>query len=163
MTTPTPPQGATKTCSACKLDLCLSSFPPNGKRLRSACRSCERLRKRKRSKTPGKKYGLQHPPTHNSLCNARQRCNSPKPQDGPGYVGIEYRLKYAEVVRSIGLRPLGTTLDRVDPSGHYEIGNIRWATPAEQAVNRGPYRPRKTKGERLNFDPDFRDHSCVRA
>jgi hypothetical protein len=28
------------------------------------------------------------------------------------------------------------TLDRKDPNGHYQPGNMRWATPAEQAMNK---------------------------
>jgi len=36
----------------------------------------------------------------------------------------------------MGERPEGYTLDRIDGSRGYELGNCRWATPKEQAANR---------------------------
>lgn len=42
-----------------------------------------------------------------------------------------------EVLEEIGPRPKGLTLDRIDNNGHYEPGNIRWATLQEQQRNAG--------------------------
>jgi hypothetical protein len=48
---------------------------------------------------------------------------------------------FAEYVQStLGPRPKGCTLDRINNDGHYEPGNLRWATAKEQSANR---RPRK--------------------
>lgn len=36
----------------------------------------------------------------------------------------------------MGPRPEATTVDRIDPDWHYEPGNVKWATQAEQQRNR---------------------------
>lgn len=41
-----------------------------------------------------------------------------------------------EIVELLGPRPDGFQLDRIDNSGNYEPGNLRWATRAEQSSNR---------------------------
>lgn len=44
---------------------------------------------------------------------------------------------FARFIAHIGFKPTPEhTLDRIDASGHYEPGNVRWATMAEQSTNR---------------------------
>lgn len=44
---------------------------------------------------------------------------------------------YPAFAASVGARPFpGASLDRIDPFGNYEPGNVRWATPAMQARNK---------------------------
>lgn len=53
------------------------------------------------------------------------------------YSHVEFRFNsYEEFLAELGPRPDGMTLDRIDPNGHYEPGNVRWATIAEQCRNK---------------------------
>jgi hypothetical protein len=51
------------------------------------------------------------------------------------------RLFIADILRDLGPRPDGCTLDRVDNDGDYKPGNVRWATAAEQRGNQRPTPP----------------------
>lgn len=47
---------------------------------------------------------------------------------------------FARFLAEVGRRPKGLTLDRIRVEDSYEPGNVRWATPKEQANNRRPPR-----------------------
>jgi len=89
--------------------------------------------------------------------NIKSRCQDPKclayPRYGARGITIrpawsdDFELFHREVIDEIGDRPEGfMTLDRIDNDGHYEPGNIRWATVSEQNANRNPYMYQKRKG-----------------
>ena len=82
-------------------------------------------------------------PEMNIWCNAKKRCTVPTTRSYKDYGGrgIEFRLKsYRDIVDTIGKRPDKTyQFDRIDNNGHYEVGNIRWATSSEQMKNRRPF------------------------
>ena len=80
-----------------------------------------------------------------SFKSARYRCTNPKHKFYPDYGGrgIEFRFQsFAQFFAELGPRPVGKTLERLNNDGHYEPGNVGWATPAEQNNNRRPRRER---------------------
>lgn len=87
------------------------------------------------------KHGLSGTPTYQSFKAAKSRCCNPNASQYADYGGrgIEFRFKdIREMVDEIGERPEGHTLDRINPNGNYEPGNVRWASPKVQAANRVP-------------------------
>lgn len=68
--------------------------------------------------------------------------------------GIEFRFDTVEqasdwVIANIGYRPSSKhSIDRIDVNGHFEAGNLRWATRIEQANNKRAYQ-RGVVGERI--------------
>jgi hypothetical protein len=72
------------------------------------------------------------------------RCTNPNSEDWPDYGGrgIEVRFpNYEAFLAHAGEAPPGKSIDRwPDKNGHYEPGNVRWATPKEQADNKRRYK-----------------------
>lgn len=72
-----------------------------------------------------------------------QRCRNPKVKNWEYYGGRGIRicerwLIFDNFLADMGPRPPDHSLDRIDNDGHYEVGNVRWATRAEQHANRRP-------------------------
>jgi hypothetical protein len=71
-----------------------------------------------------------------------QRCTNPK-KDAFKYYGArgikvcEQWRNYDRFLADVGEAPSPAhTLDRIDPFGHYEPGNVRWATMDVQSANK---------------------------
>ncbi len=77
---------------------------------------------------------------YTAYAQAKGRCNNENNQEFKHYGGrgIKFRLKSVQdILDTIGRRPSRKhTLDRIDVEGHYEVGNIQWATQREQQNNR---------------------------
>lgn len=71
----------------------------------------------------------------------RQRCNNPKASGYRYYGARGVKVcpewdSYEAFVAAMGERPIGLTLDRIDPFGNYEASNCRWATWETQNQNK---------------------------
>jgi len=123
----------------------------SGERLRNGeTRSCGCLRNKDKIIHGESKSRL-----HNIWCDIYKRCYDPNSHAYHNYGGrtegdpIEMRsgwkdeyIPFRDYVLSIGYEDhvkahgeLNTTLDRIDVNGHYEVGNVKWSTKAEQARN----------------------------
>jgi hypothetical protein len=89
---------------------------------------------------PNFKHGGWKKSSYNTWRAMIRRCNNPKDKDYPRYGGKGVSvcpewLDYATFAQCMG-EPQGIeTLDRINPSGNYELSNCRWASPTTQARN----------------------------
>lgn len=123
------------------------------------CLRGERMTEMNRGANPAITHGMATHPLYHTWKSMVSRCSYPSDKDWPNYGGRGIKLCQewrdlavfvAWIEANIGPRPEGKhpsgvslyTLDRIDNAGHYEPGNVQWATAAEQCHNRR-YRPRK--------------------
>lgn len=100
------------------------------------------------------KHGMYATPTYYSWQHMKRRCTDTKFHQYPKYGGrgiavCERWLVFENFLADMGVRPLGTTLDRKDGSKGYEPGNCRWATPREQRLNTSNARWVEYEGRRM--------------
>jgi hypothetical protein len=104
--------------------------------------------------------GISRTPEHFAYSAAKSRCTK---ADHPNYQnyggrGIEFRfVSFQAFLAELGKKPMPQhTLDRINNDGHYEPGNVRWATRQEQQLNRRPRRRREEKTEQVNLPSEER-------
>lgn len=84
---------------------------------------------------------------------AKRRCENDRDPYYPRYGGrgIEFRFtSFRQFLEELGPRPsLKFSLNRINNDGHYEPGNVEWATATEQARNRSTNRLISANGKHL--------------
>lgn len=77
------------------------------------------------------------------LTAAKQRCENPHDPEYRNYGGRGIQFRFPSVleaglylIREFGLPDRASEMDRIDTRGHYEPGNIRFVTRAENQANR---------------------------
>lgn len=86
---------------------------------------------------------------------ARRRCTNKNDMNYANYGGRGVKFLFPSAadaadwaLNNLGPRPKGKSIDRIDNDGHYEPGNLRWATPQEQNRNKRAYKG-KAYGRRM--------------
>jgi hypothetical protein len=109
----------------------------HGQLLRGKIRSCGCITKERLTT-----HGMTDSKEYMAYMGARGRCVNANDSGYPDYGGrgIEFRFDtFEDFFSHVGPRPAGDfSLDRIDPDGHYERGNVRWAPRTVQQTNKRP-------------------------
>lgn len=84
-------------------------------------------------------------PTYRSWKAMKNRCTRPSDKQWKNYGGRGIKIcqkwhKFSGFLEDMGIRPEGTTLDRIDNDGNYDPQNCRWADIKSQRRNRSDNR-----------------------
>lgn len=113
------------------------------------CIGTENASQRLREANPAITHGLTRHPLFDTWKAVLRRCENPADKDWPRYgaLGVSVHEAWhdpaaftAWIDEHLGERPDGMSLDRVDGTGNYEPGNVRWASALQQRHNRRPAR-----------------------
>ena len=89
------------------------------------------------------KNGQKNHPLYTTWKGMVQRCYYPKHSQFHYYGGKGVRVcfrwlnSFANFAEDMGMRPMGTTIDRIDSRGWYCPDNCKWSTAKEQNANKG--------------------------
>ena len=59
-------------------------------------------------------------------------------------------------LKKLGPRPEGYSLDRINNDGHYEDGNIRWASAKQQVLNRNIFKKKTSKYRGVSWNKEYK-------
>ena len=108
----------------------------------SSCGCFRDIETGRRSTTHGQSVGYRSTPEHRAWKQALNRCRNPRLRSWKDYGGrgirvcSEWEASFQAFFDYVGPRPSSKhSLDRIKVDGHYEPGNVRWATTREQSRN----------------------------
>jgi hypothetical protein len=87
-------------------------------------------------------HHMSHTRTYRTWISMKSRCYRPTTQNYKWYGALGVRVcrrwlnNFKNFLEDMGERPPGMTIDRINGSGDYTPSSCRWATPAEQRLNR---------------------------
>jgi hypothetical protein len=101
------------------------------------------------------KHGWHGTVEYDAYQHAKGRCQNPRNPSYPNYGGrgIRFLFKsFEDWLSELGPRPSADhSIDRIDNDGHYEPGNVRWATNVQQGENRRTNRVLIIDGQSKTF------------
>ena len=121
-----------KTCEQCGHEFIYR------KDCKGICPICVRTKRRSKPDLTDPAIAL----TYSSYYSMLSRCLNPKHKDFPNYGGRgvcvdpDWVESFDNFVADMGLRPVGTSLDRKSPNGHYTKQNCAWHTMSIQNKNK---------------------------
>lgn len=111
------------------------------------------------------KHGMYGTPTYKSWAEMKSRCDHPERSTGH-YENVSYCEEWKSFecfFNDMGIRPTGTTLDRIDCNGNYSKENCRWADDFTQQNNRTNNVKYSIDGERLTLTQIARKYDISRS
>ena len=110
-------------------------------------------------------HGMYGTPTYKSWAEMKSRCNHPERSTGH-YENITYCQEwnsFKAFFEDMGVRPPGTSLDRIDNSKGYFKENCRWADDYTQENNRTNNVKYDIDGEKLTLPQIARKYGISRS
>lgn len=111
------------------------------------------------------RHGMYGTPTYKSWSEMKSRCDHPERSRGH-YEGVSYCERWKDFrafFADMGVRPDGTSLDRINPCGNYEPNNCRWADILTQENNRRNNVFYEVEGKRMTLTQIARLYGVSRS